>query len=628
MGRSRRRRAPDPPRAPGAWAAPWSGWLVALVLFLIALFHSPLLRGSYVQDDHVAIEENPIVARGDVREIFGTSYWAGASGEDRSLYRPISILSYALERRLTGEPSAMVSRGVNLSLHAAVTLTLLLLVRRLGGSGFTSATTALLFALLPVHVEAVANVVGRAELLAAWFSLLALWALTHSGAWSNRDAGSAGRRRLAAWGAAAALFLALGAKEVAVATPLLMVAVEGLFRPAPNGRDRAWWTDRAAALAPAVLAGLVYVILRVEALEQILSPQRPDPADNPLVALYGAERLATALGLVPRYAGLLLFPLVLSADYSGPVIAIHTTVLGAAPLVGVALLGGCVALGLPRRLRPWDVQFRRPGAAGGRELAAFGAWLLLLPYLVIANLFFPVGTVFAERLLYLPSAGFCLLLGVLVGGFVAGYRRVQLQPLEQRVRGAMLIVALLAASYGMRSWARSLDWRDDETLFTAAIAAQPRSPRAHFIVGKIESDRGRTDRAVELFDRTVELYPDWIAALHEKGVTLARSGRYVEAVSALQRSVELSPQFGRAHRNLAIALRRLGRTEEARRSLRKALVIDPGDGTAWAELGNLELERRRYEQAAAAYRRGIALGRDDLRSRLAVAERGITPDPR
>ena len=301
---------------------------VMLVCLLVAIAHAPLRHSEYIQDDHLAVEENLIVGRGDLLEIFSTSYWEGAEGSDRTLYRPVTILSFALERMLTGEPNALASQVVNVLLHLAASLSLLLVVRRLGADGFASSAAVLLFCVHPIHVEAVAGIVGRAEILAALFTFLALWLMSCAGA------SSAARGRMATCGAALCLFAALGSKEVALATPLLMVVVALLFDRRDEVRGSRWWIDRAAALAPSVLATMLFVALRVRALELLIALQQTHPADNPLVLMSGAGRAATALGLLARYARLLFFPVGLSADYSGPVIEAEHALFAARPVVG------------------------------------------------------------------------------------------------------------------------------------------------------------------------------------------------------------------------------------------------------------------------------------------------------
>ena len=589
---------------------------VFLVILAIVgvLAHVSLRRGEYVQDDHLAVEHNLIVARGDVHEIFGTSYWAGAKGDDRSLYRPVTILSFALERALSGSLSAPVSRWLNILLHVTAAAVLVLLSRRIGASPGVAWSAGLLFAVHPARFEAVASVVGRAEILAALFSWLALWLFT----WAGDTPGSPPaplRRRAAAWGSAACVFLALGAKEGALALPLLLIGYQILFRPRAGGA--ASRVDRLGALAPSALAVVGYMVLRIGALETLVSLQAPHEMDNPLVHLTGVGHAFAALGLLARYVSLLVFPVKLSAEYSGPVIPLDGPALGPWAVAGTLLAAVLLATLVPPLVR---CARRGPEAVpAARRRVTFALLLFAAPYLVIGNLFFDIGTLFAERLLYMPAAGFCLLLALGTGAGAAA-----------RVRGgaraggllAVLIVFFLCAAFTLRSWSRGLDWRDDETIFTAAIATHPTSPRANYIVGKLRASGGDLEGGLALLRRSTELYPDYVSAWHETGVVLATLARYDEAAEAFRHTVRLSPRYASAHYNLGAAQRRLGNVDAAARSLRKAIACDPRWGAPWAELGNIRLALREYPGAVEAYRRAIALGRTDLVERLALAEHG------
>jgi tetratricopeptide (TPR) repeat protein len=588
---------------------------IFIVVVLVLVAHSPLRHSEYIQDDHLAVEENPIVERGDFGEIFATSYWAGARGNDQSLYRPLTVLSFALERGRAG-PDPFRSQVVNLLLHLAATLALYALARRLRCDPLACSAATLLFAVHPLHVEAVGGIVGRAESMAALFSLLGLLALSYSGAWPSARGASPSspwRQRLAAWVAALLLFLALGSKEVALAAPLLYVGLELLFRPR-GGSPRSFIVARVAALAPSALAALVYLGLRIRALEALLAVQQPHPMDNPLVALEGAARTATALGLVTRYLGLLFFPVGLSADYSGPVIPIESGFLAPRPLLGLLLLTGCVVL-IARPL--W-----RPAAEIGARHWSFAALLALAPYLVIGNLFFDIGTIFAERLIYFTSAGFCLLLGLLLGDIAAGLPRSRAVPAPPgTIRLVGLAIAILVAAFAILTWARCHEWRNDETLFSAATRVRPASPRAHYIVGKLHADRGEHEAALERYARTLELYPGHAAALNERGVVLGRQGKLRPAEASFREAIRVGPAHADAHFNLGVALRRQRRVADAERSLLRAVLWDPRFANAWAEIGNLRLETGRPALAADAYRRAIALGRADIGERLQRAER-------
>ena len=577
------------------------GAFLALIVLIVPLAHLPLGRSAYIQDDRLAVEANPIVERGDLGQIVATTYWEGVEGADRSLYRPTVIATFALERRIVGRPDPRVAHAANVALHGATTLALLALLRRLGARPLVAGVSALLFAVHPLHVEAVAGIVGRAEILAAGLSFAALALAVR--AVDGRASG--GRRRVAAWAAGLLVFLALGAKEVALATPLLMLALVACSPSAPAGRRFAGAIDRAAAFAPTALAGMLYVVLRVRATGAVAGLQDVHPFDNPLAALDGFERAWTALAIVPRYVGLLAVPVGLTADYAGPAVPIERTLLAARPLLGLAILGALVGLLL--------APLFRPGATA--RLVAWASLLFLAPYAIVGNLLFDIGAVIAERLVYLPSAGFCLFGGLVLGAAIE--RSAPQHALRSRL--ATLAAGALVAGFALKTWARCQDWRDEETLFRAATRARAASPRALLILGQIESRRGELQAALASLDRAVAAYPPFVAAWLERGSVLGRLERIAEARESFRRAVEFGPLHPLAHLDLGIAESRLGHPEAAERALRKALVHDATLDRAWAQLGNLALARGDRAEAARDYRRAIALGRRDLEPRLAEA---------
>ena len=484
---------------------------------------------------------------------------------------------------------------MNAALHLGVCGLLFLLARRLALGVSGAAVAALLFAVLPVHTEAIANVVGRAELLAALFGLIALLS------W-----GAGGRR--GSWGAAGAVLLALGSKEVAVVVPPLLVLWDLLRR---RGSGRAWWIERAGSLAPVGLAVVVWLVLRTVALETFLAPQTVHPVDNPLQLLDQPSRTATALGLAARAARLMVWPTGLSIDYSGGVIEPVAGLLSARALAGAAVLLLAVAA-IARGLR-------HP-AGRGSAIAMSGA-LFLLPYLVVANLLVIVGAIFAERFLYLPSAGPCLAAGIAADVAWARARAGRARVALAAVAGIVL-VAMAAAAH-----ARSRHWRDDTSIFAETVRTQPRSPRAHAVMARMHADAGRLEEALRELDTVTTVWPAYAMAWFEKGTLLGRLGRLEEAERALRQYMRLSPTYGSAHFNLALVLRRQGRTAEAERALRKAVLHDPGLHRAWAELGHLRFEQGRYREAAEAYSRAVALGRSDLAGRRDAAVRAAAAPP-
>ena len=525
----------------------------AVIAAAVAVSHLPLLTAGYVQDDHVAVEGNAIVAEGTASTIVSSSYWETARGGDRSLYRPVTVASFALEIAACGSARPAASHAINLLLHAAVCWLLYAIAVRCGIDPAAALLAALLFAVTPSKSEAVANVVGRSELLSALFTLASIRCALEAGV------------RSAAWAAAGFVLLASASKETGlVALPLVvLVALDGR-------RAR----DAFGLIVPSVLAGIVFAVLRTRALLAFFPAQVVPPIDNPLVLQHGVPYAATALSLIARYARIVVFPFGLANDYSGGSIPIEPTWLAFRPLLGVAVL---LALA-------W-------AATRGRVAALFVA-ITLLPYLLVSNLVVPVGAIFAERFLYLPVAGLCLLAALAIGTLGRPARVA-----------AIAAIAILGAAM----FARSLDWKSDATIFAATARNNPKSSKAAQWLGRA--------------DDAIASWPDSAAAWHDKGVALAKNGDLQGAEQALREAVRLEPTRPASQLNLGIVLHRSGKLDAAERELRKALLLDPKNPRGFAELGHVRYEQGRYAAAADAYRRAVALGRTDLLPRLHELER-------
>jgi Flp pilus assembly protein TadD len=204
-------------------------------------------------------------------------------------------------------------------------------------------------------------------------------------------------------------------------------------------------------------------------------------------------------------------------------------------------------------------------------LALFAA-ITLLPYLLVSNLFVPVGAILAERFLYLPVAGCCLLTAALI----ARYGRLARLP---ALAAIVVLTGLMIA--------RSLDWKDDATIFAATARNNPASPRAPYWLGTLAVDAGRAEAARAFFDASIRNWPAFASPWHDKGLLLARGGDIAGAKQALLEAIRLEPTWPTPKFNLALVLHRSGDLEGARRQARKAALLDPGNASYQRELGRL-----------------------------------------
>lgn len=421
---------------------------------MVALVAGAVYLGSlanhFAMDDLYIVAWNPLVhSLAGVWRAFAAPYWPPALGGQ--LYRPLTIATYALDG---GIASAAWFHFVNLCWHAAASVMVAVLGRRLAGDR-AGVVAGLLFAVHPVHVEAVANIVGRAELMAALFSLLALYAAL---AWEN-----------VAW-SAVALALGILSKENAAVVPGLIVWawVAGVGRPS---RRR-----MIAFGASWVVLGVVYAVLRWEVLHPYARLEGIAPV------FVGASPVAvrlTAVAAFADFARLLIFPLTLRADYSPRERTLVTSIADPRLLAGLACLAVLVALVV------WAWR-------GERRVEVLGLGWIAIALLPVANLVFPSGVLVAERTLYLPSAG----LALAAGSFVAW---------RWPARTPVLVWAICLAA-AARTALRVPVWRDDTSVTASILDDSPASYRGPMRTAALLLGSGHAARALEVYKTAAQTF--------------------------------------------------------------------------------------------------------------------------
>jgi hypothetical protein len=344
----------------GAWARSRCPTLAVVFIALVAILpYGNALSADFTFDDVDVVRDNPAVQIYPAHRLLNYVHQTG------SLYRPLTMLTYAANACISRDPFGY--HVVNVLLHALVAIAVFCLGLRILHSRVAAVAAALLFAAHPIHTEAVTNIVGRAELLAALGVLLALLAFA-------RARESAGRRRVV-WSAVsvAAFAAALLAKESAFTGLGLLVVFH-------------WWIDRRvnlrqrlAALMPYAAVGIGYLLLRFAVVGALGLPEAPGSLDNPLAHVDLWSRLRTAVIVLWEYVGLLALPLHLSADYSFDQIPVAHSWLDPRFLIAAALLCGLAGV-LVAAMR------RAP-------VLAVAALFTLVPLALTANLLFPIGTI-------------------------------------------------------------------------------------------------------------------------------------------------------------------------------------------------------------------------------------------
>lgn len=439
-----------------AAARSWRGALVALVAAVASLAS---LRNGFAFDDVAIIATNERIHQlSHWWRLFGMSYWPPSLGE--SLYRPLTSLAFAVQWSI-GHGAPVIFHGTSIVLYVAVCVVVWRLLRRLV-SDDAAWVAALLFAVHPVHVEAVGNVVGQAELWAALAVVLACHSYV-----ARRQAGDPIRGRdtlgIGLLYVGGALF-----KEHALLLPALLMGLDAFAV-----RDARSWTQRARALAPLYLTllflGLAVLATRTWVLGSIVGEKQ-------VVEMDLGTRIWMMFRVVPEWLRLFVFPLHLSAYY-GPrdIEIVRGPSLWSMAGVLVTVLAATAFL-MARRRQP---------------IAAFALVWLGITLLPASNLV--SGFILEEHTLFLPSVGAMLLVGVLWEWWER--RRESHHALRGVTDPARLAVAALTAAvvvaWTIRSAQRHPVWKDNQTLFAATVVDAPLSYRAHYLYGTMLFETGR-----------------------------------------------------------------------------------------------------------------------------------------
>ncbi|MDT8340710.1 MAG: tetratricopeptide repeat protein [Longimicrobiales bacterium] len=525
---------------------------VALLLYLHTVGY------GWVFDDQMEVVLNPFIRSwSTLPQILSTTVWTG-SGMETYLYRPLAQVSFLLNHAVSGlEPWSY--HLVNVLLHAGVSVLVVRLGRALGLPLAAAGLAGIVFALHPVHVEVVAAVHGRKDLLATLFALgfvLAHLRARSSGGWWH-------------WAAPAALVAAILSKETGFVAPALALVVDAARSGGPRAVLRDGHARRLLGVYAVVVGALWMVRVSVAGAAGV-----PETAfwDNPLVQANPWVRLGTALVVLGRGVGTLVLPLTLSPDYSYEAIPLVRGAGDPRLILTLALAGLAGWLTWrARHARPW--------------MAAAALWYLLALF-PGSNLLVTVGTLYGDRLLYLPSVAFALLVGW------------ALHPRTPRVRPlAWALAAAVGLGYGLRTLQYTAAWTDDVSLFRWAVQAVPASTKAHHKLGEEYLRAGRVGEALEALNRAVAIAPDNVWAGTTRRQAVERAAREYRAVldAPLQAVLPTDPHVLHA---LGQILRGRGDAAGAQRVLLTALARDPGMALAAEELAVLYLQEGETREAA------------------------------
>ncbi len=558
---------------------------------LAVLVHLGALTNGFAYDDNTLIlgDEGIRQFSGLLGRLMEPS-WPAAFGEQIGAWRPVTTATWAVTYIVSnGSPVAFHALGV--LVHAVVTgLGVLMLAEVIPLT--MAAASGVLFAVHPVHVEAVANVAGTAEPISALFAVIAL--LLHV-----RGGRSYGPGRIVA--VTVAFALAFLAKEGAVIVPILFVLLDGARWDVRVRDVTTYIRDRWALYTVLTLTLSVLLLMRLDVVGAIAAASHPAGGE----VLRSAPRGWTVFSTWPHVFRLLIVPLDLAADYGTAVIPIvfrwsANALLGV--VLGLAAFGGAGMLwrrGDPLRI---DAPSERlPG------LAILWIAACLLP---VANVLFLAPVLIAERTFYMASWGAAMFAGWIVVSLAE----------RNGPRAYGLLIALTLAGTA-RTVTRVPDWDGDDALMQTLLEGHPESGGAWMYLGRQLAARGRSDEALRAFSYGIDLLNSEYRPATDVAAHLVAMGRPASAAFFLRRAWKEHPEWYTAPGLLAAAELNLGRPEKAAPAARAAVFLDPENASMHHLLAQSMAGLGNWEAAVTARRASLDAGFSDrARSWLLLAQ--------
>jgi len=565
---------------------------ICLLLLLTTLaVYWPVGEDKFISyDDPLYITSNPHVQQGltpaSIRWAFSTGYAAN--------WHPLSWLSHMLDVELFG-PGPAGPHLVNLLLHTANTILLFLALRNLTSAHWRSAFAAALFALHPLHVESVAWVSERKDVLSTLFAFLTLWAYGRyaqkksGGERGEPDANVPVRATIRRRGVPdyflALLFFALSlmSKPMPVTLPFVLLLLDywplgrmpALLSPAAKPRSVKF---QLSGIAPLVGEKIPFLALSVISCVITFWAQQKGEAVATLADYSLGTRIDNAFISYARYLGKMFWPADLAVLYPYP---------ERWPMVEVIL-----AIALVAGLSLAAIRF------GQKWPFVFAGWFWFLGMLVPVIGLVQVGIQsLADRYTYVPSVGIFIVLAWGAGAIVTRWRRAWfiIWPTALLVLGACAIRTAIQLQY----------WQNTERLFQHTIAITRGNWVTYSVLGSYLEMKGHLAEAADNDRKALQINPDSANLWNNLGCVLIKQQQATAAMKCFQNALRLEPALPDTHINLGLAFEQLGKNEDATRQYREALRLAPTNTLARNDLANVLFAQGQVDEAIAQYRQTL-----------------------
>lgn len=498
-----------------------NAWLKYLPAILgLALYLGSLGHG-YVLDDNLIITNNSYVQQGfsGISDIISKNYANGFQNFNDGLYRPLSVVSFAIEHALFGENPA-ISHLINALLYGLAIYFLSIFLIALTKQEKLALIIAVLYAVHPIHTEVVANLKGRDEIMALLFISAASTLFLKFIKTNNT-------KQLIS--IAFIFTLALFSKESAVTYTAIFVLLFWFLKI-----EKQQIIKLSAAISlPVILFLFIRALVLSNAGE--VDSGVSNLLQNPLIENDGfIERLSTASSIQWIYYQRLFFPINLVHDYSYSAVPV-SKFNSIASILGFLLTLSFLALGVFGTIK--------------RKLWGFGIMFYFITIAVVANVFILIGAIAAERFLFLPSLGWAIAIGSLV---------YQLKN-EKAVLG---LVATIGLIFSVLTVNRAKDWESNFTLFTGDVNKADQSARAHYNAATAFNNEAKREprmaanyraEAIKHHKQAIEIWPEYQDAYNNLAIVYMESSKFDAAIDILKTMLARYPSYNKAYYNLCVS---------------------------------------------------------------------------
>ncbi|MEO1514450.1 MAG: tetratricopeptide repeat protein [Bacteroidota bacterium] len=571
-------------------------WHALIIMAFSFVLYGNTIGHGYTQDDAIVITDNMYTTQGlaGIPGILSYDTFKGffkTEGKDKLVsggrYRPMTLILFAIEWELSARPllnsdgsqrrdaqgqgikegNPAVGHFVNVLLFGLTGLCVYwLLLALLTGSGkesyayFVAIAAALLFVAHPIHTEAVANIKGRDEIVSLLGSLGAACLILR-----------AFRTKQIQWSllAGVVFFVGLMAKENAITFLAIVPLMYYFFTKADFGTI-------ARQVIPFAAAAVAFLFIRFSIISSFGEPSN-ELMNNPFLKLEGsqyvpfsaAEQFATVLYTIGKYFQLLVFPHPLTHDYYPRHVDLMTLGDWQVWLSALAFLG-LIAFSF------WEMV--------KKNHLAFAGLFFLLTFSIVSNLLFPIGTNMAERLVFMPSVGFCMAVAILLYRLALWQAKSDSLKSFQQLNIPFAILGVVLLLMSIKTINRNAAWESNYTLFTTDIATSPNSAKLRNAVGgelsvrslEVENEAQRKQmltEAVGHLNEAVRIHPGYKEAYLQLGNCYNYLEQFDKAIQYYQQVLKMNPGDEKAERNIGITYRDAGRYwGEKRQDIQKAII--------------------------------------------------------